>query len=201
MASNNRPGLGACFRLLPDMWESYSRIPGRGNNMNFYKMLNAQKVLADRVAKEHPAKPGENRFNEITLALNVEVGECANEWKGFKFWKVDPQPSNKVLEEYVDGVHFILDLALLLNVEMPEWEFPECNWDITKLFLMIYKDVSDLEEFNYRRHSKELIECGFYCLLLNYIRLGAALGFTWDEIEQAYFNKNQVNHERQDNGY
>lgn len=27
------------------------------------------------------------------------------------------------------------------------------------------------------------------------------LGFTWDEIVRAYFQKNEVNHQRQDNGY
>lgn len=34
-----------------------------------------------------------------------------------------------------------------------------------------------------------------------YIGLGEMLGFTWDQIEEAYYAKNKVNHERQNTGY
>jgi dimeric dUTPase (all-alpha-NTP-PPase superfamily) len=59
----------------------------------------------------------------------VELGECANEWRGFKFWSVNQIPHtsavrvptmmeedkeyyNPLLEEYVDGLHFVLELGL-----------------------------------------------------------------------------------------
>ena len=31
--------------------------------------------------------------------------------------------------------------------------------------------------------------------------LGEMLGFKWEHIEEAYYSKYQVNHERQDSGY
>jgi dimeric dUTPase (all-alpha-NTP-PPase superfamily) len=34
-----------------------------------------------------------------------------------------------------------------------------------------------------------------------YLNLGKMLGFNWDQIEQAYMRKNEINHKRQDNGY
>jgi dimeric dUTPase (all-alpha-NTP-PPase superfamily) len=37
----------------------------------------------------------------------------------------------------------------------------------------------------------------YYC----FFGLGEMLGFTWDEIEQAYFAKNKINHVRQETGY
>lgn len=38
-------------------------------------------------------------------------------------------------------------------------------------------------------------------LLSHYLGLGEMLGFKLEEIERAYIEKNQVNHQRQDNGY
>jgi dimeric dUTPase (all-alpha-NTP-PPase superfamily) len=38
-------------------------------------------------------------------------------------------------------------------------------------------------------------------LFERFIELGEHLGFTWDEIEQAYFTKNQINVQRQETGY
>ena len=34
-----------------------------------------------------------------------------------------------------------------------------------------------------------------------YLHLGKLLGFSWEEIEQGYIRKNEINHQRQDNGY
>ncbi|MED4886180.1 dUTP diphosphatase [Lysinibacillus fusiformis] len=34
-----------------------------------------------------------------------------------------------------------------------------------------------------------------------FINLGIALGFTWEQVEEAYYAKNKVNHERQNAGY
>jgi dimeric dUTPase (all-alpha-NTP-PPase superfamily) len=64
----------------------------------------------------------------------VELGECANEWRGFKFWSVNQLPHtsavrtpcmmeedkeyyNPLLEEYVDGLHFVLELGLDEQIE------------------------------------------------------------------------------------
>lgn len=49
--------------------------------MNLQKLFDTQKVLRDRIGYE-----GEDRFEKLILALLVEIGECANEWRGFKFW-------------------------------------------------------------------------------------------------------------------
>ncbi|MFY0167293.1 dUTP diphosphatase, partial [Bacillus anthracis] len=35
----------------------------------------------------------------------------------------------------------------------------------------------------------------------SFLGLGKKLGFTFEEIEQGYYKKNEVNHQRQDNGY
>jgi len=34
-----------------------------------------------------------------------------------------------------------------------------------------------------------------------FIGLGEMLGFSWKQVEDAYYAKNKINHERQDAGY
>src|SRR3954469_23285631 len=67
----------------------------------------------DRYIEENHQLENEDLFNRKVLALLVEIGELANETRCFKFWSVKP-PSDKqvILEEFVDGVHFILSLGI-----------------------------------------------------------------------------------------
>jgi dimeric dUTPase (all-alpha-NTP-PPase superfamily) len=184
--------------------------------MNLEKLFETQKVLRDRIAYNEP-----DRFNKLVLALLVELGECANEWRGFKFWSVNQIPHisavrtpcmmeedkefyNPLLEEYVDGLHFVLELALEIESEW-HWDRDEMlheidtikkheaieseNVGVTELFTTCYfYAVNDYNEW-------------FCYLFAYYIILGKRLGFTWEQIEQAYFAKNAINHERQNNGY
>jgi dimeric dUTPase (all-alpha-NTP-PPase superfamily) len=178
--------------------------------MNLAKLFETQKVLRDRIAYNEP-----DRFNKLVLALLVELGECANEWRGFKFWSKNQEPCtrksrrpymdladadfyNPLLEEYVDGLHFILELGIDVGRVKNEFE-------VDDLFLPKNAEDSFLEIFHY---SSSLIALSvplrgnlYDELLQSYIFLGELLGFTWEEIEQAYFAKNAINHERQNNGY
>jgi dimeric dUTPase (all-alpha-NTP-PPase superfamily) len=174
--------------------------------MNLTKLFEMQKVLRDRIAYNEP-----DRFNKLVLALLVELGECANEWRGFKFWSKDQEPRLKVivndpqgqcegytkyplLEEYVDGLHFVLELGIEL-----EWDSNDVpcktnvNDNVEVLFIGMYHFASEL----IFRKNKYL----FHTLFGLYQQLGEKLGFTCEQIEQAYYAKNAINHERQDNGY
>lgn len=173
--------------------------------MNLNKLFQMQKVLKDRIGYDEP-----DRRNKLILALLVELGECANEWRGFKFWSKDQQPRvrrarapymdlddadfyNPLLEEYVDGFHFVLELGIDEKVDLSKfsgWVFPEGDIDISEAFLQVFEDV---------QFFKDLFL--YSSLLESYIRLGAALGFTWNDIEQAYMAKNAINHKRQEVGY
>lgn len=46
------------------------------------------KGIARKIVRS-TTQPGENRLEKKVLALLVELGECANEWRGFKFWSND----------------------------------------------------------------------------------------------------------------
>jgi dimeric dUTPase (all-alpha-NTP-PPase superfamily) len=176
-----------------------------GIKMNLQKLFETQKVLRDRIGYK-----GEDRFEKLILALQVEVGECANEWRGFKFWSKDQEPRVKVpatgwgepyknllLEEYVDGLHFVLEIGLEINyIEFRPIRLISVTNNITQQFKSIFKIASELDL------SMLLIDSRKYQTLFNnYLLLGEMLGFTWEEIETAYFEKNKVNHIRQDTGY
>lgn len=73
--------------------------------MNFKKLFNMQQQLDNRIKEEHNIHT-ESLFDRKILALQVELGELANETRCFKFWSKKPSAQwNIILEEYVDGIH------------------------------------------------------------------------------------------------
>lgn len=211
--------------------------------MNIKKLFEMQKVLDERIYKEHDLR---NKYTKERLIINrilaliVETAECANEHREFKFWSKDRKPrteidvicsvcngtgdmnyemvqedaegnggheyidctececsgldgtKNPLLEEYVDGLHFVLSLGLELDYEDMgyfKWHKQKAQ-TISGQFITVTKWAAAMLEDDY-----------YFELFHAYIHLGVMLGFTWEQIEQAYMNKNQVNHQRQDNGY
>lgn len=191
--------------------------------MNLSKLFETQRVLDERIELEHPLVDGEDRLAKKILALQVELGELANEWRGFKFWSNDQEPSverecqgcggsgeaffvgdceecrgtgttNKLLEEYVDCLHFILSIGL------EDAGFCVYNWhyeplvnvkgDVIAQFYSLFKSIIDFSEEDTLELTIEL-----------FLGLGDVLGFTWEQIENAYYSKNAINHTRQETGY
>jgi dimeric dUTPase (all-alpha-NTP-PPase superfamily) len=176
--------------------------------MELTKLFEAQKALRDRINYNEP-----DRFNKLILALLVELGECANEWRGFKFWSKNQQPRvkqarapymdlddadfyNPLLEEYVDGLHFILELGLEFGQRKRYKYLPDCYIEesVTDQFRAVF-NLANYEVY------EEYPEEWFNPMLSAFIELGKMLGFTWEEVEQAYYAKNAINHHRQEVGY
>lgn len=174
--------------------------------MDLAKLFETQKILRDRIKYE-----GADRFEKLVLSLLVEIGECANEWRGFKFWSKDQEPRTKVvtkgwyegfqyheefknplLEEFVDGLHFVMDIGLERGIENMGYAVYISD-SIEKQFLYLYQEVSKLS-LRFRHHD-------YRTTFQLFLGLGEMLGFTWIEIEQAYYEKNKINHQRQEQGY
>jgi dimeric dUTPase (all-alpha-NTP-PPase superfamily) len=185
--------------------------------LNLQKLFELQRQLDEHIEKEHPRKPGEDRLAKKILALFVELGELANEWRGFKFWSNDQAPRigipsvhydenlghdvveyvgpNSLLEEYVDALHFILSIGLdITDPELIELREIDKAETIIEQFIMVFDAVRELYEFEYEHWDYE-------SLLIKFVDLGDMLGFTWEQIEEAYLRKNAVNHQRQESGY
>lgn len=178
--------------------------------VNLKNLFWMQGTLDEHILQEQGLKKAP--FNERILALIAELGECANEWQGFKYWKrpENRQPNirakrfpammpedqifyNPMLEEYVDMLHFILSLGLELKVKIDHERVIETEiWmaeTITEQFLMITGKAYELWKYKDPAIWESLFRM--------FVALGEILGFTWDQVENAYFEKNAINHARQ----
>ncbi|MCL9637739.1 dUTP diphosphatase [Bacillus zanthoxyli] len=180
--------------------------------MNLTKLFDMQRVLDQRIMDKHPELKGQDNLEWKVLALQVELGECANEHRGFKKWSNDQEPRtawkqpsygggyierNLLLEEYVDCLHFILSIGLDLEDEETLRITVYEQGNVIGKFLRIYELISEFssnEGHGFRVLTYQLI-------LGQFLGLGKLFGFTWEQIEQAYLDKNKVNHERQESGY
>lgn len=156
--------------------------------------------------KAHIDYKEKDKFEKMMLALLVEVGEAVNDWRGFKYWSQNQESKPTLLEEYVDGFHFVLEAGLdLLEVglikELPEEEktFVGDTLNITKKFKAVMRAALRVDADYIDRHY--LAKSNYTQLLRQYLGLGAMLGFSEEQIIAAYLDKNKVNHERQNNGY
>ncbi|MGM7720899.1 dUTP diphosphatase [Metabacillus sp. Hm71] len=162
--------------------------------MNFLSLFDMQQKLDTKIETQHKLE-NESLIERKILALLVEVGELANETRCFKFWSLKaPAPIDVILEEYVDGIHFILSLGLEINVD-PSLKLEEIHAErsVTEQFLSVYQTITVFKEQQTLQVYKKMFE--------EYLCLGHLLGFTKEQIEHAYVSKNEVNHERQKQGY
>ncbi|MEH7653175.1 dUTP diphosphatase [Bacillus safensis] len=233
--------------------------------MNLQKMFEMQAELDRRIIKEKGLE-GQDLLPGLILALQVELAECANEWRGFKFWSNDQQPRREMhttagatpenathfrcesddcgeyltredfknlfdpdydecpickagsvtvfrevdplLEEYVDCLHFILSIGNLTkyikNNDVNDLKRNTLEASGVNAFLELFKEITF---FNEVRKEYSLISIDpahimiYERIFWRFNELGKALGFTPEQIEKAYMDKNAVNHQRQQEGY
>jgi len=167
--------------------------------MNYEKLFNMQEQL-DKDIREKKDLLGRDVLPEKLLALQVELGELANELpEVFKFWSTRKNNYEQALKEYVDGLHFILSIGLEVNAEQividsevsPDIEF----LSEADMFLLVMGQVTSLY-LESEPTTKQYLK-----LFAAFKQLGVILGFDENEIEEAYLSKNKVNFERQLTGY
>lgn len=152
-----------------------------------------QKKLDTYIEENHQLQE-KNLFDDKILALLVEMGELANETRCFKFWSTQTEVDEEaILEEYVDGIHFLLSLGLEKNFLFESLDVGSQSFTLTEQFNEVYRLASLFKE-------KTTME-NYKLLFMNYVQLGDLLGFTPADIEKAYLEKNEVNFNRQDEGY
>ena len=129
-------------------------------------------------------------INKVQMALFDECGEVNHEMKAeWCYWKKSQKPVDreKLKEELADVWHFALTLHRLKE-----------NFDFSE-------DTTDMWDSWYKYD-------GWFMVLLNLcyssekhlykvIVLTEKLGFTFDEIYEAYITKNKENYERMKRGY
>lgn len=67
--------------------------------MNLQNLFELQKQLDEHIEKIHPRQEGEDRLAKKILALQVELAECAQESRCFKYWSHNQEPRLKGYKE------------------------------------------------------------------------------------------------------
>jgi dimeric dUTPase (all-alpha-NTP-PPase superfamily) len=199
--------------------------------MNLAKLFELQRRLDEHIEREHPRQEGEDRLAKKILALMVELGELANEHRGFKYWSNDQEPRTggecSCDDGYIDVYmgHGVVEQDICPRCEgigeLPNTLIEEYV-DALHFILSIGLDIAEPDIVNLRDVDgkeniiEQFIEVfdrvrGLYffeydifeyeSLLAQFIKLGEMLGFSLEQIEEEYLLKNVVNHQRQEMGY
>lgn len=162
-------------------------------NLQINDLFEMQNILDNYIFKQHQLIREETIDRRI-LALLVEISELANETRCFKFWSCKgANEKSKILEEYVDGIHFFLSLGMDIDVMPTYLSSEEVDTELSLLFLKVYEKVCVLQHSFTEKNYKEAFQI--------YLQIADSLSFTPEEIRQAYFEKNKINHKRQLENY
>ena len=132
-------------------------------------------------------------LKKLEIAFAVEAFELMNECReSFKYWSRKKNDWDKILEEYIDGVHFLLSMAnhrgqtdevieqFVRGLELPTDD------ETPPIFEFVRRSVT----------SNDLLEKA-----LCYGTIGHLLHFNIHVIYDAYLEKNKENYKRQKTGY
>lgn len=124
---------------------------------------------------------------------------------------------NPLLEEFVDSVHFFVSIANQKGWEDALWVYEEqldpdeFDGNLTSWFLEMdyFLSLAYIRKFTDEEEAKCKDSFGYlnneYCFRtawILFLNIGMnGFGFTWKQIKDAYFEKNKVNHARQESGY
>ncbi len=160
--------------------------------MNMNKLYKMQNILDERIIIQHGLEET-NIIPNLFLGFKVELAELANATRCFKHWSIKPaQEKEVILEEYVDGLHFVLSLGNHFGFTKLE---TGAFWDGDPVSSIndCYIAACNLEE--------ETTLTNYENLVATFLNLSRVLGFSLEEVEKAYYDKNEVNHLRQEKGY
>ncbi len=157
------------------------------------ELYDIQETLNQRILEEHNLKE-EDLINDRFLAFFVELGELANETRTFKYWSLKaPSADEVILEEYSDGIHFLLTIGLTLDRPHLEFYNQETDLTLTELFLSVYNDANIV-----RSQGSKFVYVRMYN---TFMLIAKKLGFSEQDVYDSYMRKNKINHQRQDDGY
>ena len=157
------------------------------------EMYDKQYELDTEIASNHHITYEETKDKRL-LALLVELGEFANATRTFKFWSFKPSESKeRVLDEFADGLHFLLSLGLAYGFRLDSIEVEKSADDLTEAILNSYHYIDEFSNDRCLMKYAKMFE--------GYLKILATLGYSWQDAYDAYFLKLEENHHRQETNY
>lgn len=161
--------------------------------LNLEQLNQLQQQLDQHILDNHQLTRIETTQRRI-LALLVELAESANETRCFKFWSLKPSSDLAVIEEELsDVLHFIISLNLNLENPLTSIELTVTTQELTPLFLQTFHQALRL--------SEELNQENIAQVLNSFFNLVLSIGSSPQALLQAYVEKNEINHQRQEQQY
>lgn len=169
------------------------------------KMLKLQAKLDERIVKGNGITYKDLLDGNLYVAAILdEIGELNHELKAdWCWWKKTQTPvdDKKVMEEFVDVLHFVLSwqlahhevtglpLSKFTAIAFSEYENPIAATETRRVVPAFQPMMLRLSEWNNYPPVSQLM-----WLMRN-------LKLDFEDVYQAYLAKNKVNHQRQDQGY
>ncbi len=153
------------------------------------EMLHIQEAL-DKSFMEYMGRTKPLTIEEVRKALFDECGEVNHAMKAeWCYWKKSQKPVDRdeLKEELADVYHFALTLHRL-----------RCDFKFEESSYLHYKNFFENRDWF---ETLQYVSDGGISSLYRTIVLTEKLGFTFDEMYEAYIAKNKVNYERMKEGY
>ncbi|ASP27998.1 dUTP diphosphatase [Spiroplasma corruscae] len=154
-----------------------------------------QEQLDNYIISTKGLELNEDMDNKKLIALLVEISEFVNECRAFKFWSNKPSSEKEVvLEEFVDGLHFIISIGNNVLYNFSNFEYKkEGNGDLNIWTLEMYNSIMSFYSFRSHKNYAAMLNKFLNCLFI--------LNFSSEDVINSYNFKNKTNFERQDNNY
>ena len=160
---------------------------------NLSELFKAQARLDETIAKNHNVSYATTR-SPRTLALLVEIGEFANTTRCFKYWSNKGSESKDVvLDEYADGLHFFLSLGIDIKTTKEVYEISKPDNNLTDQFHLVYRLIADFKD--------DASEVNYIKAFSSFLNILPLIGYTWKDLEEAYYKKLGTNYVRQETNY
>lgn len=161
------------------------------------EMLQMQAKLDKAIMDEYGLE--ELDEGKLNLAILDEVGELTHELKAnWCWWKKSQAPvdNDKVLGELVDIWHFILSWQNHFNHGEERLRKEKVMIENVKQYVWGLKNIQ--KEFGYVLTD---LPCFSDSRVEALIAITEYLGFTIEQVYEAYVNKNKINYQRLESGY
>jgi len=178
--------------------------------VNLDKLYKLQAELDKTILENEKKRTGKQIDKDVLLeqtilALLVEIGELANTTRCFKHWSTKgPMKDEIIFDELADVWHFYLSIGNQIGVKLLDEHIDPEGSAYSKLNLSEKVKTFRFLYFlagNFRNVSRAMTG-GYYIKFGTVLALlGEMLGFTKEEIEQAYLKKHKENYRRQEEGY
>jgi len=160
---------------------------------NLSELFKAQARLDETIAKNHNVSYATTR-SPRTLALLVEIGEFANTTRCFKYWSNKGSEAKDVmLDEYADGLHFFLSLGIDIKTTKEVYEISKPDNNLTDQFHLVYRLIADFKD--------DASEVNYIKAFSSFLNILPLIGYTWKDLEEAYYKKLGTNYVRQETNY